>query len=99
MRMRTAQELACYPNFLLFLLTMPVSIVAKTFPFALALAANHFTVPFNYIPFAIASDTDHFNPLQNSDYGAIERVPSLDGELCNSFTWLAMKILINGDGS
>jgi hypothetical protein len=52
---------------------MPV--VTKTFPFALALAANHFPVPFNYIPFAIASDTDHFNPLQNSAYGAIEKVP------------------------
>jgi hypothetical protein len=49
-----------------------VPVVTKTFPPALAIAANHFTVPFNYIPFAIASDTDHFNPLQNSDYGAIE---------------------------
>jgi hypothetical protein len=52
---------------------MPV--VTKTFPFALALAANHFPVPFNYIPFAIASDADHFNPLQNSTYGAIESWP------------------------
>jgi hypothetical protein len=54
---------------------MPVSIVAKTFPFALTLAANHFTVPFNYIPFAIASDTDHFNPLPNRTIGAIESWP------------------------
>jgi hypothetical protein len=64
---------------------MPVSIVAKTFPFALTLAANHFPVPFNYIPFAIASDTDHFNPLQNRTIGAIERVILPNGELCNGF--------------
>jgi hypothetical protein len=54
---------------------MPVSIVSKTFPFALAIAANQFTVPFNYIPFAITSDADHFNPLKNDAYGAVERVP------------------------
>jgi hypothetical protein len=64
---------------------MPISIVAKTFPLALAIAANHFTVPLNYIAFTITSDADHFNPLKNSAYGAIERVSSLDGELCYGF--------------
>ena len=68
---------------LLGFLTVPV--VTKAFPFALALAANHFTVPFNYIPFAIASDTDHFNPLPNRTIGAIERVLLPNGELCNGF--------------
>jgi hypothetical protein len=62
-----------------------VPVVTKTFPSALAIAANHFTVPFNYIPFAITSDTDHFNPLQNRTNGAIERVILPDGELCNGF--------------
>jgi hypothetical protein len=35
-------------NFLGFLLMVPVSVVTKTFPFALALAANHFPVPHYY---------------------------------------------------
>ena len=86
-------------NFLGFLLMVPFVIKYKIISLALAVTANHFMVSFNNVPFTITSKTDHFNPLQNSDYGAIERVPSLDGELCNSFTWLAMKILINGDGS
>jgi hypothetical protein len=76
-----------------------VPVVAKTFPFALALAANLFTVPFNYVSLAVTSDTDHFNPLTDSAYGAIERVSLPDGELCNGFTWLAIKILINGNDS
>jgi hypothetical protein len=58
-------------NFLVFLLMVPVSIVTKTFPLALALAANHFPVPFNYIAFTVTSDADHFYPperqrLQNN---------------------------------
>jgi len=72
-------------NFLVFLLMVPVSIVTKTFPLALALAANHFTVPFNYVAFTITSDADHFNPLKYSVYGAIERVSLPDGVLCSDF--------------
>jgi len=30
-------------------------------------------------------------PLKDSAYRTIERVPLLDGELCNGFTWLATK--------
>jgi|WetSurSiteA1Bulk_404760.scaffolds.fasta_scaffold385005_1 hypothetical protein len=62
-------------GFLGFLLIVPILIVTKTFAPALAFAANHFTIPFNHVPFAITSDTDHFNPpLQECAYGAIERV-------------------------
>jgi hypothetical protein len=55
-----------FKNFLGFLLMMQVSVVTKTFPFALALAANHFPVPFNYVPLAVTSDTYHFNLLEGS---------------------------------
>jgi hypothetical protein len=41
----------------------------------LALTANQFTVPFNYIPFAVTGNADHFNLLEESAYRAIERVP------------------------
>jgi hypothetical protein len=30
---------------------------------------------FNYVPFAVTGNTDHFNLLEDSAYGAIERVP------------------------
>jgi hypothetical protein len=29
---------------------------------------------FNYVPFAVTGNTDHFNLLEDSAYGAIERV-------------------------
>ena len=49
-------------NFLGFLLRVPIFIVTKRFPPALALAANRFTVSFNYITFTITSDANHIQP-------------------------------------
>jgi hypothetical protein len=47
--------------------------MTKTFPPALALAANRFTVAFNYVPFTITRNADHFNPLPDSAWRAINK--------------------------
>ena len=41
----------------------------------MALTANQFTMLFNYVPLTVTDNTDHFNLLEESAYGAIERVP------------------------
>jgi len=41
----------------------------------LALTADQFTVLFNYVSLAVTGNTDHFNLLEDSAYGAEERVP------------------------
>jgi hypothetical protein len=53
---------------------VPIAIDKKTFPPTLALTANQFTMLFNYVPFAVTRNTDHFNLLKDSSYGTIERV-------------------------
>jgi hypothetical protein len=54
---------------------LPIAIAKKTFPPTSALTANQFTMLFNYVPLAVTRNTDHFNLLEDSAYGAIERVP------------------------
>jgi hypothetical protein len=41
----------------------------------LALTADQFTVLFNYVSLAVTGNTDHFSLLEDSAYGAEERVP------------------------
>jgi hypothetical protein len=61
-------------NLLGLLLMISLAIAYKTFPPTLALTANSFTVLFNDVPFAVTGNADHFNLLEESVYGAIERV-------------------------
>jgi len=62
-------------NFLGFFLMMPVGVVIKTFPLTLALAANLFTVPFNYVPLTVTDCTNHFSLPVSSTYAAIKKLP------------------------
>ena len=62
-------------NLLGFLLLVPIAIGKETFTPSLALTANQFTVLFNYVPLTVTSNTDHFNLMKESAYGALERVP------------------------
>jgi hypothetical protein len=62
-------------NFLGILLMIPIAINEEKFTLTLALTANQFTVPFNYISLAVTGNTDHFNLLEDSADGAEERVP------------------------
>jgi hypothetical protein len=72
-----------FMNLLGFLLMIPFAIDEKTFPPALALTANQFTVPFNYISLAVTGNADHFNLLEDSAYGVIERVPLVETDSRN----------------
>jgi hypothetical protein len=61
-------------SFLGFLLMIPIAINEKKFTLTLAITANQFTMLFNYVPLAVTGNTDHFNLLEDSAYGTIERV-------------------------
>ena len=52
---------------------IPIAINEEKFTPTFALTANQFTVLFNYVPLAVTGNTDHFNLLENSAYGVIER--------------------------
>jgi hypothetical protein len=54
---------------------IPIAINEKKFTLTLALTANQFTLLFNDVSLAVTCNTDHFNLLEDSAYGAIERVP------------------------
>jgi hypothetical protein len=51
-----------------------IAINEKKFTLTLAFTANQFTLLFNYVPLTVTCNTDHFNLLEDSAYGAIERV-------------------------
>jgi hypothetical protein len=68
------QELACFKNFLGLLLMILIAIDEKKFTLTLALTADQFTLLFNYVPLTVTGNADHFNLLEDSDYGAIEKV-------------------------
>jgi hypothetical protein len=62
-----------FKNLLGFLLMIPIAINEKKFTLTLALTADQFTLLFNYVTLAVTGNTDHFNLLEKSAYGAIER--------------------------
>jgi hypothetical protein len=93
LRVWTTQELACFMNFLGLLLMLPIAIAWKTFPPTLALTANQFTMLFNYVSLAVTRNTNHFNLLEDSAYGAIERVPLPN----HCFLWFSCFALIHGE--
>ena len=57
-----------------FLPLMSFAIPEKTFPPALALTANRFTVLFDYVPLTVTDGTNHFILPVSSTYDAIKRV-------------------------
>jgi hypothetical protein len=54
---------------------IPIAINEKKFTLPLALTADQFTLLFNYVTLAVTDNADQFNLLEDSGYGAIERVP------------------------